>query len=427
MLNLASDSAYASTEGDSNKIVAGYYENWSQYRPAVGGGEKFLPNMIDPTIMTDLYFAFAYFGFVSRSIDPSNPHLTGDYTLQPVEWNDQSVLYPQVMALKQINPNLRVHLSIGGWSFNDPNDSNGTGQFTYKLFSTMVADSSSRTQFINSAISYAHQFGFDGIDIDWEYPGDLTRGGQEEDMDNFVLFLKEFYTACKTANPPLLLSYASPAVVPSGVSSVYHQNPDLYFQWLGRCAEYLDCFNVMCYDYHGAFDNPMITGVNAPLNHDTNPNSTFYVANTIANYRKGGVPVDKIVIGMPTYGKSYAGVSGLTPQDNGPGKPFTSAGNPGPATGAAGLLAYFEISDMIATKQLNFGTDSITSTAYGYNIENNTWVSFDTPDTIDLKVQLVQAQNLRGAMFWSVDNDEYQWGDKYPNIRRAYEMLCPSH
>ena len=60
-------------------VVGAYYENWSQYRPPSGGRVQFMPNLIDPTIITDLYYAFAIFGYVSKSINPTNPHLTGDY------------------------------------------------------------------------------------------------------------------------------------------------------------------------------------------------------------------------------------------------------------------------------------------------------------------------------------------------------------
>ncbi len=409
---------------NANPVVGAYYENWSQYRPPSQGRSTFYPNLIDPTIITDLYYAFAVFGFVTKSIDPTNPHLTGDYTVQPVEWNDQNVLYPQVMALKQINPKLRNILSIGGWSFNDPADP--MGKYTYKLFSQMVSTKENRNNFITSAIAYAHKYGFDGIDIDWEYPGDLTRGGNSADFDNFVTFLQECHDACANANPSLLLTYASAAIVPTGVPDPYQSNPSLYFQWLAKCAPYLDRFNLMAYDYHGPFDVPALTGVNAPLNHDTDPASTKFIVKTLENYIDNGVPASKIVLGMPTYGHSYAGVSSMTDANNGPGKPFTSAGPAGPSTGAPGFLAYFEISDMTATGQLIFASDVATSTAYGFNLSTQEWVSFDTPDTIALKVQIALEKNLLGGMFWAVDDDEYQWGAKYPNIRKGYSLFYPS-
>ena len=408
----------------ADPVVGGYYENWSQYRPPSGGRAVFFPNLIDPTILTDLYYAFAVFGFVTKSIDPTNPHLTKDYTLQPVEWNDQSVLYPQVMALKQINPKLRNILSVGGWSFNDPTDP--MGQYTYKLFSQMVSTKENRSNFITSAISYAHKYGFNGIDIDWEYPGDLTRGGSNEDFDNFILFLQECYTSLSTATPPLLLTYAAPAIVPSGVSDIYKNNPDSYFQWLAKCSNYLDRLNLMAYDYHGSFDVPALTGVNAPLNQDTNPTSSMFIEKTLQNYLNNGVPANKIVLGMPTYGHSYAGVSSLTVSDTGPGKPFTATGSAGPSTRAPGLLAYFEIADMTASGSLTFAVDSLTSTVYGYNLNTKEWVSFDTPDTIALKVKLAQSHNLLGGMFWAIDDDEYQWGSKYPNIRAGHSLFYPN-
>ncbi len=405
-------------------IVSAYYENWSQYWPPSGGREVFFPKLIDPSILTDLNYAFAIFGYVTKSIDPTNPHLTGDYTVQPIEWNDQSVLYPQVQDLKKQNPNLRTHISIGGWSFNDPNDPNGIGEMTYKLFSDMASTSAGRSQFIQSAVSYAKQWGFNGVDIDWEYPGDLTRGGKPEDFDNFIELLKELYGACQAAG--LKLSIASAAIVPSGVPQSYRENPTTYFQWLATCSEYVDYLNVMCYDFHGPFDVPMLTGVNAPLNRDTNPDSTLYVEMTLNNYISNGVPAKKVVLGMPIYGHSFSGVAGLTDSDNGPGKPFTGPGNAGPSTRSPGLLAYFEIADMVALKQLTFAADAVTSTAIGFNGATEQWVSFDTPDTIALKTQKVIDKGLLGAMFWAIDEDEYQWGETYPNVRKAYGLLNES-
>jgi GH18 family chitinase len=81
---------------------------------------------------------------------------------------------------------------------------------------------------------------------------------------------------------------------------------------------------------------------------------------------------------------------------------------------------------MTATAELTFASDVTTHTAYGYNLSSEEWVSFDTPDTIELKVQLALEKDLLGGMFWAVDDDEYQWGSKYPNIRKGYSLFYPS-
>jgi chitinase len=328
--------------------------------------------------------------------------------------------------LKQINPNLRTHISIGGWGFNDPQDPSGIGTHTYQLFSQMAANESSRSQFIESLVNYARHFNFDGVDIDWEYPGDLTRGGTEDDFENFITLLQQLNSACKAVTPNLMLSMASPAIIPSGVPQKYRDNPELYYQWLARCSTYLDHFNLMAYDYHGPFDNPKITGVNAPLNQDTMPSSVNCIKATLSNYIQNGVPASKIVLGLATYGHSYGGVQNLSSTSNAPGLAFTSSGQAGPSTGSPGMLSYYEIADMIALNQLTFGSDPITETAYAYNTTSKEWISFDTPQTIALKAQYAKSLSLGGVMFWAIDDDEYAWGTKFPNIRSAYDIFYPS-
>ena len=414
----------AAALSNQGPIIAAYYENKSQYRPPTGNRPPFSPSMIDTSLLTDIYYAFAGFGFITKSVDPSNPHLTGNFLIQPTESNDQKALYPQIQALKQNSKNgLQVFLSIGGWSFNDPQDPEGMGQQTYRLFSQMVSTPANRREFIDSAIAYAHKYGFDGIDIDWEYPGDLNRGGTAEDFTNFIEFLKECSAAFHASKPALFLSYAAPAVVPAGIPKSYQDDPKSYYRWLAQCSQYLDRINAMAYDYHGPFDVPKLTGANSPLNRDTNPTSSLYIAKTLQNYIDNGIPANKIILAVPTFGHSYEGVSGLNLEDSGPGRPFTSGGKPGPSTRTPGLLAYFEISDMIAQHQLVFGTDAVTSTAYGYSIFSKNWVSFDTPDTIKLKAQMALTHNLGGIIFWTVDMDEYQWEPRYPNIRSASQVL----
>lgn len=407
-------------------IVAAYYENYSQYRPATGNRKPFSIDAIDPDLLTDLYYAFAGFGYVSKSVDPANPRLTDNFEIQPTEENDLSVLYPQIFNLKRkANQSLRIFLTLGGWNFNDPQDPQGNGQSTYRLFSQMVSTEKNRKEFIHSAMDYAHRYSFDGIDIDWEYPGDLTRGGTAEDFVNFVQFLKECNIAFKQTDPKLSLSYTAPAHIPQGLPQNYREDPATYFSWLAQCAEHLDRLNVMAYDYHTPFGASTITGANSPLNRDTDPKSPYFIAKTLENYLKSGIPANKIVLGLPAFGHTYAGVSDLNEVNPGPGTVFLTPGEPGPSTRQPGFLAYYEIVDQIKSKQLSSGTDPITNTAIAWNGPSRRWVSFDTSETIQLKVQLALEKKLRGIVLWAIDLDDYESEPTYPLLRSIKKTMAP--
>jgi chitinase len=398
--------------------LVGYFENWAQYRQ---GGGKFFPDQIDPSLLTHINFAFGLFGFVTWSVDPTetrsgDQRLTGDYSIQPVEWNDQTVLYPDIQKLKEKNPNLKTLLSIGGWSINscddqpNPGNPHPYGPFTCHLFSSMAADPQGRKQFIQSAISYAQQYGFDGIDIDWEYPGYIGRGGSDADFDNFLLLIQEFRAQ---AGPNFLLTWAAPAIVPTGVSaSSPKKDPTTFFQWVAQCAQSFDWLNVMSYDFHGAFDDPVKvgTGVNAPLVQDSTPNGPFSLKNTVEAYLQAGIPKEKIVLGMPTYGRSFIVSSPLTATDNGYGKPFRDAGPAGPATQVPGVLAYYEILAQLANGNLVKQWDNATLTPYAYSSQTGEWVSYDDTDSLAYKVSYVLEQGLGGAMVWSIDDDDFSNG-----------------
>ncbi len=397
--------------------VGAYYENWSQFLPAENNRKPFSIDMIEPAHIDDLFFAFAIFGFVTKAISPSNPHLTGDFRIQPLYLNDQKQLYQEFQKLKQnTGGKLRLFLSIGGENFNRPDDPFDVGKFTYKLFSQMVATRENRKQFIDSAIAYAHKYGFDGIDIDWEYPGDMTRGGDEKDFLHFPEFLKECSLALHHADPPLLLSLAIPPTIPGGVPKRFLEMPESYYRWIVNCSEYADRVTIMAYNYHTPFDKAKITGANAPLLRDTEPSSTLYIAKTLKNYLEAGMLPEKMYLGRALYGWLYKDVVNLKQEDNGPGKKFIGMGSSIP-------LPYFKISDLIAKKTFYFGVDIITQTGYGYNYISREWISFDTPETIALKVIEAKKRRLRGVVFWAINLDEYQWQPKFPNIRAVHTPL----
>ncbi|PSM48188.1 hypothetical protein C7Y66_15740 [Chroococcidiopsis sp. CCALA 051] len=403
--------------------LVGYFENWAQYRQA---GGKFLPEQIDPSLFTHINFAFGIFGFVTWSVDPTETRTgeqryTGDYTLQPVEWNDRKVLYPAIQKLKEKNPNLKTLLSIGGWSFNscdDTPDSAGTlhpfGPYTCQLFSKMAADPNGRKQFIESSIAYAQDRGFDGIDLDWEYPGDRTRGGIDADFDNFIALLREFRQAIESSAPGLLLTIAA-SVVPKGEA----KSPSEFFKWLAQSVEYLDWVNAMTYDYHGAFDP--VTGVNAPLPQDSVPNGTFSIKHSIDAYLEAGIPKNKIVLGMPVYGRTFIVNESLTSSDNGYGKPTKQAGPAGKATQTPGFLAYYEILEKIASGEFVKVWDEETLTPYAYNSKTSEWVTFDDEKSLEAKSNYACEQGLAGAMVWAIGQDDFKNG--FPLIKQITKSL----
>lgn len=362
------------------KKIVGYFTNWSQYR---GGGCKFTAADVKPELLTHLNFAFA-------KVDPgpggkAKPKFgIAAYDEKDLGPNGQ---YVQINALKKKNPSLKTAISIGGWSHNE-------GEMAW-LFTTMAEKAETRAEFIKATIAYTRLHNFDGIDLDWEYPADPTRGGRSVDTNNFTALLTEFRTAidaeAKTSGKAALeLTIAAPAgVALRGID-------------LTKIAAPLDWINLMSYDYEGGWS--AVTGHNAPA-----PLRGPGVQGSVSIYMNFGVPPEKIVLGMATYGRSFASAESASV-----GAPAKGNGPKGRCTDAPGMLSYFEIKELIDAGKLKTSWDDNALVPYGYDAASKLWVSYDDERSFNKKMDFIDQKGLGGAMFWALDMDDFKNG--YPLV-----------
>jgi chitinase len=366
------------------KRIVGYYTNWAQYRK----GCPFTVADVDASLLTHINYSFAKVD--AGPGGKANPKWT-IAAYDPKADLGPTGGYAQLNALKKKNPGLKTSLSIGGWSHNDPAEKPDISW----MFTTMAEKAESRAEWIKNTIEYMRKNDFDGIDIDWEYPADPTRGGRSIDTNNFTALLNELRAAVdaegkKSGKDPLILTIAAPA-------GVAVRGLDLPKIW-----QPLDWINLMSYDYYGGWD-PHVNH-NAPA-----PKVGAGVQGSVSIYMNFGVPPEKIVLGMATYGRDYQEAEGTAVGS-------MSKGNapPGRCTGAPGMLSYFEIKELIDAGKVKPGWDETAQVPYAYGDKSKLWISYDDPKSFEKKLDFIDQKGLGGAMFWALDMDDFKNG--YPLI-----------
>jgi chitinase len=380
----APSAAGASTPANTGpKKIVGYFTNWSQYRK----GCKFTVADVNASLLTNLNFAFA-----KVDAGPGGKEKP-KFGLAAYDKGDlgPNGMYAQINALKKKNPGLKTSLSVGGWSHNDPAEKPDLSW----LFTNMAEKPETRAEWIKNSIAYLRANDFDGLDIDWEYPADPTRGGRSVDTNNFTALLTELRAAFNaeakaSGKDTLLLTIAAPAgVALRGLD-------------LTKISQPLDWINLMSYDYYGGWDPH--TNHNAPA-----PKVGPGVQGSVSIYENFGVPPEKIVLGMATYGRAYADAEGSAVGS-------MSKGNapPGRCTGAPGMLSYFEVKELLDAGKVKASWDDAAQVPYAYSSTSKLWISYDDERSFTKKLDFIDAKGLGGAMFWALDMDDYTHG--YPLI-----------
>lgn len=225
-----------------NRLVIAYVCSWTDQR---------LPN---PMLMTNINYAFGHVNKTFNGCNVQNPDFLR-----------------KVVALKQINPKLKIQLSVGGWTSGN--------------FSEMAADAKNRMMFAKDCARIVKLYGLDGIDIDWEYPTSSEAGisSSPDDTKNFTLLMRDLR---KTLGKDKLLTAATIA--------------DALYVDFRSCIQYMDFVNIMAYDV-----------ADAPKHHTTlfrSPLSgRITVSEAVDAHIKAGVPKNKLCLGLPLYGRGDHG------------------------------------------------------------------------------------------------------------------------
>ncbi|KAL7815591.1 glycoside hydrolase family 18 protein [Trichoderma gracile] len=339
------------------KRVVGYWEAWNSEHSCGTMG----PGEIPVNHLTHLNVAFGY--------------ITPDFRITNMDGLSPDI-YRDVGDVKARNPNLKLLIALGGWKFSDP----GPWQ---AVFPTMVSTQANRAAFIQNALGFLEEYGYDGID--WEYPGAEDRGGSTKDGENYVALLKELRAAIRATGRDYIVTFTAPT------SYWYLRHFDV-----ANMVAHVDWVNLMSYDLHGVWDgnNPIGKQILAHTN-------LTEIDLSLDLFWRAGVDPSKIVLGLGLYGRSFFLKD---PRCWKPGCAFTGPGEAGPCTDTPGILSFKEVTDILRRTGATAYLDKEAAVRY-LPYGSNSWISFDDTKTIQAKIEYANKTGLSGLMIWAIDLD----------------------
>ncbi|PHH83052.1 hypothetical protein CDD82_3710 [Ophiocordyceps australis] len=343
-----------------------YFVNWAIY------ARKHRPQDLPIDKLTHVLYAFANVRSECGEVYMTDPWADTDIHWENDSWNDTGTnLYgclKQINLLKQQNRNLKVLLSIGGWTYSSN-------------FKNPASTPQGRDKFAQSSVQILKTLGFDGIDIDWEYPQ------SPEEAQHFVQLLEAVRNALdeyaqRTSNGH---HFELTVACPAGLE---------HYKQLDICSmdKYLDFWNLMAYDFAGSWDSK--SGHQANLRpSQSNPLCTPFSATAAIDYYMGqGVAPHKIVVGMPLYGRAFENTKGL-------GMPFQGIGE---GTWEQGVYDYKKLPLEGADECF----DQEAGASYCFDQQQKRLVSYDTARVTRLKAEYVVEKQLGGVMWWESSADK---------------------
>jgi chitinase len=342
-------------------VNLGYYQSWAKWRD-----QSCYP--VRPADIDVKGNGYTHLAYTFASINAT-------FHLEPWggNYDGEVPLYEEFNALKKTYPGLRTLIAVGGWTFSDP------GETEYR-FSDTALKAQRRKIFADSCVDFCLRYNFDGIDLDWEYPGDVDHGGRVEDYETFVLLVQEVRDAFDAAGKDWILTIASP-VSRVRLSEGFN---------LPVLAQSIDFFHIMTYNIFSHYQVSREIGAN------TGMKAIFGI---ISYYINQGVSSDKIVMGLAAFGRTYTLED---PSCDTKGCYFSGPGEGGCA-GSDGFMPYFTIEEYIQSGNYKINRFNPTTLTMELVVNKNLFISYDNPDTYAIKGEFASLTCFRGVMWWSVD------------------------
>jgi len=355
------------------KEVVGYYPNWQWYDRA----KLVNPSSIDYTKYSILNYAF-FKPEPNGTISNTDSWADDNLLLGEMNWSNNTRDFTTTIVYHAQQNGVKILPSIGGWTLSSD-------------MPAIAADPTKRATFTQACVNLISTYQFDGIDLDWEYPGFATHNGTPQDKANFTLLLNEIRVAIdnygNTINKPMLLTIAVGAA-PDKMDDV---------EW-NNISQVVDIINLMSYDFFGTFDP--ITNHNSPLYAPAQGNNEFNIDKSVQrlinNY---GVNPNKITVGVAFYGRSHktTGTPGLHAAGTGTADNVTFQVDQGTP------LYYNVLENMnLFTKHWDAQAEVPYLTGKG---GLKTFVSYDDKTSIAKKAEYIVDYNLRGAIIWEITGD----------------------
>jgi chitinase len=306
--------------------------------------------------------------------------------------------FNQLRELKAANPKLKVMISIGGWGWSDN-------------FSNSVQTAAARTALVASCLDIFIKGNlplldgkggpgsaaglFDGVDIDWEWPGSAGDTGtvyRPEDKQNFTALAAEFRKQLDAYGRTTHKHYDLSAFLPAAPAKI-----DAGFE-ADKIFRYLDFGTVQGYDFHGPYESTTNQQSALKVPAGTPVANDFSDTGAINSWLRRGAPARQLVLGVPFYGQGWTGVP-----DGGTAGLFQPSTGPAPATWSAGNEDYHALKALAASGTYTVHRDLKSGFAWLY--DGTTFWTYDDPQVIAQKTAYIRQQHLGGAMVWSLDGD----------------------